>query len=550
MADANRNSQRRYRRRILGWGLLLLVLAFVIPAFFVTRWVHSDLENRVENELTEAGIEGVSAVFSGQDGTLTCDAILADPNRVIELAVEVYGVHAIDLDRSCLRAVTAPVDGPEEETIGTEPASTEPPTTDDSSAESTTTSTSEAPPNTEPELESIAELAGADPQFSQLQSLLDSSGLLETLGGDGPFTVLAPTDDAFDAAFEAVGADAFEALTSDPERLRTVLLHHVADGALASMDFESGPLLMLDETTVDVDISDSPTLVFTSGQVAATVSDEAQRDIEASNGVIHAIDQVLLPADFSIDEPVEQSTTTATLANGLITLTGTAQSTAQRDTLVAAAQAQVADGNVVDELVIDSDAAIADGDVDRLAQIVGALPLNLVSGDATLVGDQLSVNGVHTGEDERSALSALAAEVGADATLEARADADAATAQELQDELNEFVRLNPILFETNSSELSPEADSVVEQVAARAQRFEGVNITIIGHTDSDGDPAGNQELSDGRANSVLTELVALGIEDDTLAAEGRGESEPVLDADGIEDKASSRRVEFIVEAQA
>ncbi len=144
----------------------------------------------------------------------------------------------------------------------------------------------------------------------------------------------------------------------------------------------------------------------------------------------------------------------------------------------------------------------------------------------------------------------MAADVDAELSVEARADADEVAAQNLQDELNEFVRVNPILFESNSAELTPEADAVVEQVAARAQRFVGVAITIIGHTDTDGDPGRNLLLSEARALTVLNELAIRGLDAASLAAEGRGVTEPILDENGVEDKVASRRVVFVVQAQS
>ncbi|MEL6893395.1 MAG: fasciclin domain-containing protein [Actinomycetota bacterium] len=538
MSPAIEHHQRRYRRRIIGLGAVLFVLTFLIPAPFVIDWVEDDLEDRVGDELDAAGLTGVSITFSGQDGTLECDEPLADAAAVEALALDEWGVRTLDLDRSC------------------RPAAAEADPVDDTTAPSTVASTTVAPTTTtaptttvpEPELDSIATLVGDDPQFSQLAGLLASTGLDRTLGGDGPFTVFAPTDAAFDAAFEALGSDAFVALTSNDALVERVLLGHVTSGRVASSDLASGDLEMLDGSTVVVDVDeDSPTL--TSGGVVAR-PDPDQLDIEGSNGLVHAIDQVLLPSDLDLGLAEPDPQVVAELVDGRFILIGTVASEAQREALLAALEGRVDPSNIDDQLVVDAEdpSAVADADVDRFARVLDSMPANLVSGMATLTGSDLAVSGVTLGDDELAALQALGDELDADAELTVRADADEASAQALEDELNEFVRLNPITFEPNSADLTAEAVGIVEQVAARAQTLGGVTIAIVGHTDSDGQPDTNQQLSELRAAAVLAALTGEGLDPATLSSEGRGQSEPIL-VDGVEDKDASRRVEFVVAVQ-
>ena len=97
--------------------------------------------------------------------------------------------------------------------------------------------------------------------------------------------------------------------------------------------------------------------------------------------------------------------------------------------------------------------------------------------------------------------------------------------------------------------LSPGSNAIVEQVAARALRLDGVDIVVVGHTDSDGTDDDNQLLSDGRAATVAVGLIERGLDENDVSSEGRGASEPILDANGAEDKAASRRVEFVVVVQ-
>lgn len=146
-------------------------------------------------------------------------------------------------------------------------------------AESTTETTEEMP--------SIAEIAAGDEQFSTLVAALDAAGLVDTFAGEGSFTVFAPTNDAFEALPEGT----VESLLEDPEgSLTDILTYHVADGVLNAEDvvsLESAPTLLGEDIKITV-TDDGELILNDSIQVIMA-------DIEASNGVIHVIDGVLLP---------------------------------------------------------------------------------------------------------------------------------------------------------------------------------------------------------------------------------------------------------------
>lgn|GEM_PF-464618 len=532
-------SSRHYRRRIIGLGALAFVVIFAVGAAIFIPVVQNDLVDRLGDRLATDGVDGVSISFSGQDGTLECDTPLADPDAVVERSESLHGVRDITLERSCTRSrEPAP-----------EPAETVAPTT---AAPTTAAPTTEAPPTTEPEpepeLESILAIAGGDPLFGELSRLIEATGLdgADGLGGDGPFTLLAPTDAAFAAAEADVGSDALLRLTSDPDMLRTVLLHHALDGEIRSGDFEAGTLTMLDGSTVDVDPGAVDGITFRSGgSIARVENPETQLDIDASNGVIHAIDMLLLPEGLDLSDP-NAVTTGVTFADGQITLTGTVQTEEQRQLFVAAAGSQVDPANVIDQLVVNPAMIVDQADADRLGVLVAAMPLNLVSGEASLVGAELSLTGTYLDDDTNTALLGVAGSLDASTELVPRPQADIDAAQALQDELNAFVLLNPVLFEPNSPAITPEANAILEQIAVRAQQLAGVEIAVIGYTDTDGDPGLNLALSEQRAASVRDALVALGVADASLTSEGRGVASPILDENGVEDKAASRRVEFAV----
>ncbi len=538
MTRAVDEHQRRYRRRILGVGAGLFVLTFLISAPFLLTSVENDLEHRVADELASAGYDGVNVSFSGQDGTLECSDPIGDPDAAAELAGEEWGVRTVDVDPSC-RAVdeAAPDDGA---TIESTAPTTSPDTTSTSAAPASTTT---LPP---PEPDSLASLLREDPQFSQFAGLLESSGAATPLATDGPFTVFAPTDAAFDTAFETLGPDRFAQLTADADLVEQLVLHHVVDGVVTSADLVAGDLTMLDGSTVTVtETADGPEL--RSGDVIAGLDPELV-DLEASNGLVHAIDMVLLPSELPIGpEPEGDPQLSITLEGGRFTLSGTVATDAQRDELIAALAAEVAAANVDDRLAVDASAGGTDDEVARLARLAGVMPTNLASGVTASTDGSLSIGGLHLGDDQLLAVETVAAEVEASVELAARPVADPTAAEQLQVELNGFVRLNPITFQPNSAQLTDDAVAVVEQAAGRALVLDGVTIVIIGHTDSDGQPATNQQLSDDRAATVLDVFVARGFDPDDVSSEGRGQTEPVL-VDGVEDKAASRRVEFAVVA--
>lgn len=129
----------------------------------------------------------------------------------------------------------------------------------------------------------IVDIAVADGNFTTLVAAVEAAGLVDTLKSDGPFTVFAPTDEAFAALPEGT----VEALLEDIDTLTAILTYHVVPGAVMSGDLADG---MEAETvngqSVTIGVGDTVTVD------GATV---ILADIEASNGVIHVIDAVILP---------------------------------------------------------------------------------------------------------------------------------------------------------------------------------------------------------------------------------------------------------------
>jgi uncharacterized surface protein with fasciclin (FAS1) repeats len=162
---------------------------------------------------------------------------------------------------------------------------------EDASADTAATDTTVATETTEAmeeedmaESNTIVDIAVADGRFDTLVTAVTEAGLVETLSGEGPFTVLAPTDDAFDALPEGL----LDTVLADQELLTSILTYHVLDGAVPAADvvtLDSATTLQGEDIAIVVD---GDTVTINGATVIIT-------DIEASNGIIHVIDAVLLP---------------------------------------------------------------------------------------------------------------------------------------------------------------------------------------------------------------------------------------------------------------
>ena len=145
--------------------------------------------------------------------------------------------------------------------------------------------------------QTIVDIAVGNTDFSTLVSLVTAAGLVETLSGEGPFTVLAPTNAAFEALAEKMGVTIEElsaTLTGDVELLKTVLTSHVIAGKVLAADTAAlngmeADLVSGEKAKV---VSADGVVSFTIGTSTATVD---TADIEATNGVIHIVDLPLLP---------------------------------------------------------------------------------------------------------------------------------------------------------------------------------------------------------------------------------------------------------------
>jgi OOP family OmpA-OmpF porin len=538
MASTPPRSARRYRRRILAIGLIAGVALYVIGAPIFNDRIETDLERRVPIELAASGFVGVVASFSGQDGTLLCDQPLDDPEGAVSAAYDVWGVRAIRLDRSCrvnrAPTVATSTTTPPDETQALDATGT---ATSVSSSVDRTTATPLAGPTPTAELDTVADIVATSPGLSLLSVLIDQSGFDAALGttSNGDVTLFAPTD----AAFDALEPDVMANLRADPDLLKRVIAHHVVAGRLTSTALSDGTLVTADGGTLDVVVE--PDQIVVGGGIIMGA------DIAAANGVVHTIDRVLVPDGIALASANAPAPVTATFDIGTITFEGTVASEVERAALVGAATSVLDAESVIDLLMVDPEVGLDAETTTALAQLVMAMPANLLSGVSGFDGTALFTRGTYLTGADREAMVALAQAVGAEATFEPRRDATADDANRLEADLNAYVAANPILFEPSSATLSATAAGVIDAIVRRAEQFGSVAITVEGHTDSDGNPSENLTLSRQRALAVRDALVQRGLPQASIEAEGFGSQRPIL-VGGVEDKDASRRVEFRVVA--
>jgi transforming growth factor-beta-induced protein len=261
--------------------------------------------------------------------------------------------------------------------------------------------------------QTIVDIAVANEDFSIVVAAVTAAGLVDTLSGEGPFTVFAPTNDVFGLLPE--GTVDTLLLPENIDQLIDILKYHVVSGSVPSSSLESGDVEALNGDSIAVDVSDDMGIIL---------NDDAHvimADIMASNGIIHVIDKVLLPPeddDMTSDEPAESSAspvaTPATTDEGPGTIVDIAVANEDFTTLVAAVTA----AGLVETLARDGpftvfaptneafdslpegtvDTLLLPENIDQLTDILkyhvvaGSVPSSSLKGDVeTLNGDSITV---------------------------------------------------------------------------------------------------------------------------------------------------------------
>lgn len=222
-------------------------------------------------------------------------AVLAGTVVALPLSAQVPAEPATDAMESEMSKPEAEVEAPTPDAeppaadivVPTEPVdSVEEPTTPDAEAPAEAEApTPEATDDVAASDSTIVDIAASTGTFDTLVAALTEAELAEVLEGEGPFTVFAPTDEAFEALPEGTLEQLM--LPENREILVQILTYHVLPGTVTSDQLESGEVATVEGSSVNVTV----------GEEAVTVNEAnvVEADILASNGVIHVIDRVIIP---------------------------------------------------------------------------------------------------------------------------------------------------------------------------------------------------------------------------------------------------------------
>lgn len=137
----------------------------------------------------------------------------------------------------------------------------------------------------------IVDLILATPELSTLITAMNSAVVIRTLKGTGPYTFLAPTNDAFNNLPDGV----YRALLDNPDKLTSLLLYHALSGNISSSDFPTGSIAPLYKRDGLIEVEMAAGSVTLNGSASIIGPDN-----EVTNGMVHIIDEVLIPAEFEL----------------------------------------------------------------------------------------------------------------------------------------------------------------------------------------------------------------------------------------------------------
>ncbi len=417
-----------------------------------------------------------------------------------------------------------------------------------------------------PAAATVVDVAFGDSQFSKLSAAIGAAGLTDTLKGAGPFTVLAPTD----AAFDALPAGILDKLLlpANKDTLAKILSFHVISGKVLAADIVTGPVKSIEGTDLNFTSAD--------GKVSVNGANVITPDVAAGNGVVHAIDAVMVPASVDLTTLAAEGAAAAAPDAAAGDIVAVAAANGSFGTLIKAVEA----AGLVDTLkgpgpftvFAPTDEAFAKVDPAVLAKLLlpenkaalaKVLTYHVVAGK--VMAADVKTGEVATVEGSKAALVADAGKVTIDGATVVTADVPASNgvihvidAVILPADLDlatltsgEAPAVNAagdatpedltVYFDTASAAINGEGQSKIVTASRILQELPaGTKVNVIGHADSRGDAAKNQALSEARAAAVVQALKG-GLGDKAsnieFASSAKGATEQVGG-----DQAKSRRV--------
>jgi transforming growth factor-beta-induced protein len=434
--------------------------------------------------------------------------------------------------------------------------------TDTTVAAATETSAAAAPAAA-----SVVDVAFGDSQFSKLSAAIGAAGLTDTLKGAGPFTVLAPTDTAFNNLPAGVLDKLL--LPANKDALAKILSFHVIPGKVMSGDIVTGPVKSVEGTDLNFTSAD--------GKVSVNGANVITPDVAAGNGVVHAIDAVLVPASVDLNALVADGAAAPAAAGAAGDIVAVAAANGSFGTLVKAVEA----AGLVDTLkgpgpftvFAPTDEAFAKVDPAVLAKLLlpenkaalaKVLTYHVVAGK--VMAADVKTGEVATVEGSKAALVADAGKVTIDGAnvvtpdvaasngvihvIDAvilpkdldlasltQGDAPAAVVNAAGDATPEDLT---VYFDTASAAINGEGQAKIVAASRILQELPaGTKVNVVGHADNRGNAAKNQALSEARAAAVVQALKG-GLGDKAsnieFASSAKGDTEQAADL------AKSRRV--------
>ncbi|RJQ79220.1 OmpA family protein [Pseudonocardiaceae bacterium YIM PH 21723] len=328
-----------------------------------------------------------------------------------------------------------------------------------------------------------------------------------------------------------------------PLLLAVLLVPLLVGGAATYLDRVSIEDALTDKATQALHAAGLDTAVVAFEGRDATVTGVPSGQESAAQDVLDNVDGVRV-VDVATGG---QQPLTIAVAGRKVTLGGSAPGgEAQRQFTDAVAAALP--GNTVTGTFQETQGATFPADAQHVAQLVQALGNSAGHRSLAVTESGLSVSGDVPSASEQKNIEDRLRTAGGGAQVRSTLSVEKGAAkQNLQDRLREKLAAQPVTFEPDAAQLTPEGEQAVRTIAEALQAAPGIRVEVAGHVaDLPGDAEGAMQLSQQRAAAVVDQLVAAGIARDRLVAQGYGGTKPVAGNDTPEGQAANRRVEIAV----